>query len=295
MSQHHDPRPKPLHENTAQPQTATDPLDLESVPTGDFIDVASNRPVDPTRLQVFQIPKQFLDWVRSKEPPHLDPEYLKESSPQGLPVGPRKQKTIPEPVSEFTPRSIAAIARPKAAATTGPSTTVHVALEPALTTAAMKVRGPVTWLHRWALTGRTPKRVKLSLAAIVGILLLIVLWRHVESSAPNNTTPHEVASNLVPPLSPLNTSRESIQVTQAAASSPVMQVPVASQSTLPQPGQESANSHPRPAMVSKSPVSSRGKSQKSGQTGQSAAAAAVASATSAARAVPPKRAWFSEE
>ena len=193
MTHPRKPPPNPETENMAHPQPVNDPLAPENVPDIEFIDMASNKPVDPTRFQVFELPRQFLEWVLSKEPPHLDPADMRDSAPHGLPID-RDRLTRPnervidcEPVPEFestpvSPSSQPRISRPARRASSPPS--VVVRQPDANPTIPTRVRRPTSLLTYLALTGKLPRRVVFLLGAVIGCLLLflIMLWRHMDSS-----------------------------------------------------------------------------------------------------------------
>ncbi len=199
------PRKPPTNsenDNMANPQPANDPLAPENIPKGDFIDIASNKPVDPTRFQVFELPRQFLEWVLAKEPPHLDLEDLKDIAPRGLPVDRSKlvprTDPAPEPECEYTPRSTGSLRIAIAPRASNPPPSVEFRQEDTNATVAMRVRRPTSLLTYWALTGKVPRRVKLAFAAVFGILILILAWKHLDTSkgaaVPKEESPSSISA-----------------------------------------------------------------------------------------------------
>ncbi len=156
MTHPRNPQPDLVNDTMAHSHPAQSPPPSKDIPKGEFIDVASNEPVDPARLQVFRMPQQFLDWVLASDPPHLDPDDLKDTAPHGLQVNRNKlatQVNLPEPPTD-------------------PSQD---------TTATIRVRRPTSLLSQWALTGKAPKRIKIVFAAIFAALILILAWKHLET------------------------------------------------------------------------------------------------------------------
>jgi hypothetical protein len=264
----------PGKDNVVPAPPAQDPLAPSNVPQGDFIDVATNEPVDPARLQVFEVPKQFLDWVLRKEPPPLDPENLKDSGPHAvrskesvpparppantaatpntntntnaaasadtkvngparaaasspLPASTRNSRssrdkdTVPEFKPEKTPVTAVPVStgNPPSAAVSHPPRPVPPTKAPAsfnpTKTASMRVRPPLSDLDRWALTGRIPMRIKVAVAAGLGLLILL-LWWHLDSGSdtraeagegtPAPGTAEEVAAAAAPRAAPVPSS-----------------------------------------------------------------------------------------
>ena len=154
--------------------SASSPTREEEIPRGDFIDVLTNKPVEPARLQVFPVPQEFLSQVLASEPPRLRPEDTKDTVPRGLPS---QRPVAPMPASATA--SITSLDEPpRPSAALGLSPTDGPRAEAVYRTVPPRARRSPSFLTRWALTGRVPTGVKLTLAAIFGTLLLLLLWQN---------------------------------------------------------------------------------------------------------------------
>ena len=188
MKQPNKPQANAVTTKVGRIRSDNDPLAPENVPNVEFIDISSNKPVDPTRFQIFQLPHQFLEWVLSKEPPHLDPENLKDTGPHGIPVHPKKLVPnvvvpISETASDTPPESSRRLLPDSRIEAHEPVSPPRATTEAEHMTTEMTPRRPVGWFNRWAISGKMPRRVKVLLTSIVGGLLLILLFSRVKGGS----------------------------------------------------------------------------------------------------------------
>jgi hypothetical protein len=260
----------------ARPQASKENSQPGSIPQGEFIDVLSNKPVEPTRLQVFPVPQEFLEQVLANEPPHLRPDDIKDTAPYGYRVEPNQ--LVPEPVSEITPVSTEPV---RASAAPATSATVVAPSDEVLTTTTLQAkRPPVPLLTRWALTGKIPSQVKIAIGVMLAGLLLILLYRHMETGRPKPTPATENAPAATPLLEPPVSA-----AAQAPASTAGVQAPPENRQAVP------PTADPRPADSSaqsaktkpRTPIVVERKSQEAATPAPSAATANQ------------KKAWFPED
>jgi hypothetical protein len=150
----------------ATPKPSARPADSDEIPNGDFIDVVSNQPVDPARLQVFQVPQEFMEAILSTEPVQVHPDDVRDIAPRSLELGRHR----PVPVTEATATK-ALPARPKAQPAS--ATTSFENNNP---TVSVRAQRRTSWLVHLALSGKLGQRVTGLLAAILGILVILWCW-----------------------------------------------------------------------------------------------------------------------
>lgn len=173
MTQSRNPPTKPSIP-VPRPASAGSPMRDDDIPRGDFIDVLTNKPVEPSRLQVFPVPEEFLNQVLASDPPRLRPEDIKDTVPRGLP-----SQRPPEPMPASATAAITASNEPpRPIMEPGRGATDRARAEAVYRTVPPRARRSPSFLTRWALTGRVPTGVKLTLAAIFGALLLLLLWQN---------------------------------------------------------------------------------------------------------------------
>jgi hypothetical protein len=170
---------------------ASSPKRDDEIPRGDFIDVLTHKPVEPSRLQVFPVPEEFLNQVLASPPPRLRPEDTKDTVPRGLP----SQRPV-EPMPASATAAITSSDEPSRPSTEpGWGPTDRARAEAVYRTVPPRARRSPSFLTRWALTGRVPTSVKLTLAAIFGVLLLLLLWQNSDMFARAPDTSHEAAAD----------------------------------------------------------------------------------------------------
>ena len=263
----------------ARPQGSKESAQQDSIPQGEFIDVLSNKPVEPTRLQVFPVPQEFLEQVLANEPPHLRPDDIKDTAPYGFRVEPNQR--VAEPVSEITPVSTEPI-RPSTAPATS-ATTVVAPSDAGLETTAMGAKRPsIPFLNRWALTGRIPHQVKIAIGIMLAGLLLILLYRHMETGRPEPTPATGNAPAATPLIEPPVSAARQAPASTAAVQAP----PEHRQAVPPAPTADSRpadSSAPSAKTKPRTPIVVERKSQEPATPVPTAAAANQ------------KKAWFPED
>ena len=245
MKQPNKPQANAVTTKVGRIRSDNDPLAPENVPNVEFIDISSNKPVDPTRYQIFQLPHQFLEWVLSKEPPRLDPENLKDTAPRGMPVHPKKLVPnvvvpIAEPATDALPESSRRLLPDSRIEAHEPVSPPRATTAGEQVTTVMTARRPVGVLTRWALSGKMPRRVKAATAATaatVACLLLILLWRHVDSGATPQRSPVLASVSQAADVALLAAPKveESITNNASATSPPAPDSPTATVGYHPEP------------------------------------------------------------
>jgi len=174
MTQSRNPPTKPSIPVPRSASASSPPRDDE-IPRGDFIDVLTNKAVEPARLQVFPVPEEFLNQVLASEPPRLRPEDIKDTVPRGLPS---QRPADPMPASATAAITSSGEPPRQGVVASGLSPTDRPRAEAIYRTVPPRARQSPSFLTRWALTGRVPTSVKLTLAAIFSALLLLLLWQN---------------------------------------------------------------------------------------------------------------------
>jgi hypothetical protein len=281
-----DARTKP-ESNMARPQPANNARASDEIPQGEFIDVLSNQPVDPSRLQVFPVPQEFLSKVLANSPPYLNPEDLKDTAPRGLPVNHRRLAPDEEPEFESTPVTFGSQLKTTAAQSRANATgTVIAPSEEAITTAAIQRSGSAGLLARWAITGKVPHSIKVVLGAAIGLMLLILAWAHLNKGTPETEPKREslpTASASVPLIPPPSST-----VTKVT---PSQQSEVASTRT---PSDRSASA-PVPRRLAPPTLAIPASAKSSSGNPPSPQRASSAAAPESGDPAPKKKAWFSED
>jgi hypothetical protein len=245
MTQSRTPSTKPsIPVPRRNSENAPAPPNDEEIPRGEFIDVVTNKPVEPSRLQVFPVPEEFLNKVHASKPPHLRPDDVKDTVPRGLP-----QQRPAEPVPASAKAPINSPDEPPRSSAASPASSSRTPTQRPRSTVHLRPRPPASALTRWALTGKIPVSVKISFAAIIGGLFLVLLWQNWDMGARSSNsasveplaetpgapvplidapTPSIAAANAVPTPEPLAAPAASI-----AANEPKAAINVQSVSDLP--------------------------------------------------------------
>jgi hypothetical protein len=249
----------------------------EEVPQGEFIDVLTNQPVDPGRLQVFPVPQEFLHKALANEPPRSNSEGVTNAtSPQ----------MRSEPSSR--PSDLRTVIAPKDS-----SVTMVMSRRP----------GSAGLFARWAVTGKIPTSIKVVMVGF-GVLILILAWANW-----NAVTPEKVAGGdanpVVPAAVPLIAPPRAIGETPRSTAP---EGPSANANANSTPLARADSLEPRPAPVqgaSETSAKTKKVSQPSGAGVSSISKPVnaprenpqqVASSAPAEPNNPPKKkAWFSEE
>ncbi len=266
-----------------QPDASAD----HEIPQGEFIDVLSNQPVDPSRLQVFPVPREFLSKVLASDPPHLSPEDLKDTAPRGLPVARRRPAPDEEPEFETTPITFGTQPKRTAAQSIANATgTVIAPSEEAITTAAIQRSGSAGPFTRWAITGKVPRSIKVVLGAAIGLMLLILAWAHLNKGTPETESKRESlpkTSASVPLISPPSMTPTRVAPSQQSEGAST-RTPSDNPAAAPVPRRLTPPTQAIPANAKSS----------SGNP-PSAQAASSAAAPESGNPAPKKKAWFSED
>ena len=236
MTQSRNPPTKPSIPVPRSASASSPPRDDE-IPRGDFIDVLTNKAVEPARLQVFPVPEEFLNQVLASEPPRLRPEDIKDTVPRGLPS---QRPADPMPASATAAITSSGEPPRQGVVASGLSPTDRPRAEAIYRTVPPRARRSPSFLTRWALTGRIPTSVKLTLAAVFGGLLLLLLWQNWDwfTRAPD-------------------TNREA--VAEPSATVPLLEAPAVSESPAvrvaePPPVQAPSEPVPATAVAASAPV-----------------------------------------
>jgi len=249
----------------------------EEVPQGEFIDVLTNQPVDPGRLQVFPVPQEFLHKALANEPPRSNPEGARNAASPQMRSEPSSR--LSEPRTVIAPN------------------------EASVTMVMSRRPGSAGLFARWAVTGKIPTSLKVVMVGF-GVLILILAWANW-----NAVTPEKVAGSdatpvvpaAVPLIAPLRATEETPRTTAPEG-------PSANANANSTPAARAVSSEPRLAQVqgaSEASAKSKKVSQPSGagvsslskpvntprETPQQVASSAPAEPNNP----PKKKAWFSEE
>jgi len=178
---------------------------------GDFIGRANEGPVDHSRLQVFDLPKQFLDWVHRKAPPPEGPRGRGRGSPAAgsgvAAVRPNAPERLPDATRPSTPerapgrgavsRASPSSPRPPSPPPSSPRPPFsslpptppplpRASRIPRRVAKPAQVGSRRAWallssVDHWARAHGTPRRVQVVAAAIGAGVLILLSWRHLDS------------------------------------------------------------------------------------------------------------------
>ncbi len=222
----------------------------EDIPQGEFIDVVSQKPVEPARLQVFPVPEEFLNKVHASKSVQRT-NAVKDTVPRGLP---KLRNSAPLPLSATAPIESP---EPERAGASSAAATCPARSNTGARRDCARGRAPSV-LTRWALTGRVPKQVKLALGMVVGTLLVVLLWQNwdtADADADDFKDDDVVTSSAVPLLDA--PTREPTAARVAEAPKAMLSTPHAAMSvSIAAPEETGTLSQPQSTAVMAKPNSS---------------------------------------
>ena len=249
----------------------------EEVPQGEFIDVLTNQPVDPGRLQVFPVPQEFLHKALANEPPRSNSEGVTNAASPQVRSEPSSRPSEPR--------------------------TVIAPNEASVTMVMSRRPGSAGLFARWAVTGKIPSSIKLVMVGF-GVLILILAWANWNAATREKVAGRD-ATPVVPAAVPLIAPP---RATEETPRSTAPEGPLANANATSTPAARAVSSEPRPAQVqgaSEASAKTKKVSQPSGagvssiskpvNTPRENPQQVASSAPAEPNNPPKKKAWFSEE